>query len=280
MWGAGFWKNKYEIFKKEVEEDLCLVRDFTNNIRHYKLSRYRRADYINCVAGVDPDDKDVYRLCPMFTSTTDMALGVYMQVNRKYQAMPIISKVRNNGFDGTGIFCKTVKPRRFGRVVSDTYDYSRQPLDRRKGFTLRYDGGRSRRTAFQTLDRFVKPGTNMVIKSNIRLMADRIFGKRKLKLLKTNLIFHTARPTFLTKVEDFLGKSIPPRKGYIDEKKEIHYLTKYLKDYNYEKEKEERPPLYLYTSFLSKGIDLSNNTLTTSYQSRNKSISKNQVNFD
>ena len=43
--------------------------------------------------------------------------------------------------------------------------------------------------------------------------------KRKLKLLKTNLIFHTARPTFLTKVEDFLGKSIPPRKGYIDEKK-------------------------------------------------------------
>ncbi len=46
------------------------------------------------------------------------------------------------------------------------------------------------------------------------------------------------------------------------------------------KELEERPPLYLYTSFLSKGIDLSNNTLTTSYQSRNKSISKNQVNFD
>ena len=103
--------------------------------------------------------------------------------------------------------------------------------------------------------------------------------KRKLKLLKTNLIFHTARPTFLTKVEDFLGKSIPPRKGYIDEKKEIHYLTKYLKDYNYEKEKEERPPLYLYTSFLSKGIDTTINTMTTSYQSRNKSINRNQVSF-
>ena len=103
--------------------------------------------------------------------------------------------------------------------------------------------------------------------------------KRKLKLLKTNLIFHTARPTFLTKVEDFLEKTIPPRKGYIDEKKEIHYLTKYLKDYNYEKELEERPPLYLYTSFLTKGIDTSINTLTTSYQSRNKSISRNQVSF-
>ena len=184
MWGAGFWKNKYEVCRKEIKDDLCLVRDFSYNLRHSSFSRYRRVDYIKCVAGVDPDDRDVRELCNLFTGTTDIAMGVYMQVKGKYQAMPVISKVKNNGFDGSGIFCKAVKPTRYGRITSDTYDYSTQPLDGEKHFTLCYDGGRSRRAAFRTLDRFVRPGTGMVIQSHIRLTAAQIFGKRKLSLLR------------------------------------------------------------------------------------------------
>ena len=182
MWGAGFWKKKYEVCRKEIMEDLRLVRDFSYNIKHFSFSRYRRADYINCVAGVDPDDRDVRKFCYMFTNMTDIAMGVYMQVKGKYQAMPVISKVRNNGFDGTGLFCQAVKPARSGRTTSDTYDYSKQPIDLEKHFTLCYDGGRSRGTAFQTIDRFVKPGVSMIMKSFIKLMADRILGKRKLSL--------------------------------------------------------------------------------------------------
>ena len=165
-WGIGFWKNKYEVLRKEIEEDLCLIRDFSYNIRHFKFSRYRRTDYINCVAGVDPDDKDVYSLCPIFTRLTDIAMGVYMQANGKYQAMPVVSKVRNNGFDGTGLYCKAVRPARFGRITSDTYDYSKQPLDQEKSFTLCYDAGKSRDSVFRTLDRFIKPSTNMIINCN------------------------------------------------------------------------------------------------------------------
>lgn len=182
MWGAGFWKNKLEACRKEIEEDICLVRDFSYNLKHYDLSQYRRIDYINCVAGVDPNDKDVRKFCFMFTSVTDIAMGVYMQVYGKYQAMPLITKVRNNGFDGTGLFCQAVKPAKFGRITSDTYDYSRQPIDRKKHFKLLYDEGKSRSNAFQTLDQFVKPGVKMIVKANIKLMAERILGKRKLKL--------------------------------------------------------------------------------------------------
>ncbi len=182
MWGAGFWKSKFEVCRKDIGEDLCLIRDFSYNIKHYSFSRYRRTDYINCVAGVNPDDRDVRQLCYMFTNTTDISMGVYMQVNGKYQAMPVVSKVRNNGFDGTGLYCKTVRSAKFGKVTSDTYDYINQQLDQEKHFTLCYDGGKSRSAAFQTLDKFVKPGTSMIFKSYIRLMADRIFGKRKLRL--------------------------------------------------------------------------------------------------
>ncbi len=183
-WGIGFWKNKFEVFTKEISEDLCLIRGFSYNIRHCKFSRYRRNDYINCVAGVDPDDKDVYRLCPIFTSTTDIAMGVYMQVNGKYQAMPVVSKVRNNGFDGTGVYCQAIKPAKSGKITSDTYDYSSQPLDQEKDFTLRYDDGKSRSSAFSILDQFMEPGTKMVLKSSLKLCADRIFGKRKLNLMR------------------------------------------------------------------------------------------------
>ena len=187
MWGAGFWRDKYKKLRKEIIEDLCLIRDYSYNLRHFQFSKYRRTDYINCVAGIDPDDKDVHELCPMFTHPTDIALGVYMQVNGKYQAMPVISKVRNNGFDGTGLYCKAVKPSRLGRLTSDTYDYSRQLIDRKKSFTLRYDGGRSRRTIFRSLDRFVAPGLSMIIKSYINLITYRILGKRKTRFLR---IYH------------------------------------------------------------------------------------------
>ena len=187
MWGAGFWKDKYEVFRKEIEDDLCLIRDFSYNIRHFRFSQYRRTDYINYVAGVDPDDKDVRKLCHMFSNATDIALSVYMQVNGKYQAMPLISKVRNNGFDGTGLYCRATKPVKFGRITSETYDYSKQPIDRRQHFVLRYDGGRSRRSAFRTLDQFVKPEASLIIKSGINLALERILGKRKLKLQR---IYH------------------------------------------------------------------------------------------
>ena len=184
MWGAGFWKSKFKVFQKEIEDNLCLIRDFSYNIRNYHFSRYRKADYINCVAGVNPDDRDIRHFCYMFTNITDIAMGVYMQINGKYQAMPVISKVRNNGFDGTGLYCQAIKPNKSKKVTSDTYDYSKQPIDWRKSFTLRYDGGRSRSTAFQTLDRFVKPSINMVVISHIKMTAHRILGKRKLGLLR------------------------------------------------------------------------------------------------
>ena len=190
MWGAGFWNNKFEVCWKEIVEDLCLVRDFSYNLRHFDFSRYRRTDYINCVAGVDPNDRDVRKMCYMFTSMTDIAMGVYMQVKGKYQAMPIISKVRNNGFDGTGLFCQAIEPAKFGRTTSDTYDYSNQPIDREKHFTLCYDGGTSRKDAFQILDRFVKPGIKMIVKSKIKMIAYGIFGKRKLRMQRIyNKIF-------------------------------------------------------------------------------------------
>ena len=102
--------------------------------------------------------------------------------------------------------------------------------------------------------------------------------KNKLKMLKTDLIFHTAKPTFITKVDSFLDSNIPPRFNQIDEKREIKYLTKYLKEHHFGKTIIEKPPLYLFTSVLAKGFK-PNPYRSTTYQSFNKSINRSQVSF-
>ena len=91
----------------EIQLSPFLLATFSK--KYLQKTRYRKTDYINCAAGVDADDPDVYALCPMFTSTTDMSLGVYMEAYGKYQAMPVISKVRNNGFDGSGEYLCAVR---------------------------------------------------------------------------------------------------------------------------------------------------------------------------
>ena len=184
MWGAGFWFDKTAKYRKEIEEDLCLVRDFSSNIKRCRFSRYRKVDYINCVAGVNADDPDVLDMCPIFTRPTDMALGVYMEVNNKYQVMPVVSKVRNNGFDGSGLYCQDVNQKGVRKVTSDTYDYSSQPIDDANTFSFHYDSGRNREKVFRILDEFVDPGAKMMAQAAAKYAATAVIGKRKLAIMR------------------------------------------------------------------------------------------------
>lgn len=179
-WGVGFWKDKYLAITKEIVEERFLIRDYFYITRNCKLSRYRRTDYLNCVAGVDPDDPDTEVLCPMFTRITDISMSVYMQVKGLYQAMPVMSKVRNNGFDGTGVFCQKIDRVRNGkrRITSDTFYYGSQRIDQKKDFVLVYDGGKSRQDWYRVLDRFVEPGAGMRVRAALKKTAVRLFGRK------------------------------------------------------------------------------------------------------
>ena len=184
MWGAGFWCDKTMKYMKEIVDELRLVRDFSYIIKNFRFSRYRKTDYINCAAGVDADDPDVHALCPMFTSMTDMSLGVYMEVYVKYQVMPVISKVRNNGFDGSGEYCQNVDEKQKGKVTSDTYDYGSQPVDDADTFSFHYDSGRSRERVFRIIDEFVDPGAKMMAQAAAKYAATAVIGKRKLAVMR------------------------------------------------------------------------------------------------
>ena len=40
MWGAGFWCGKTIKYTKQIIDDLCLIRDFSYNIKNFRFSRY------------------------------------------------------------------------------------------------------------------------------------------------------------------------------------------------------------------------------------------------
>lgn len=51
---------------------------------------------------------------------------------------PIVSKVRNLGFDGTGAFCQKIENSQFGDTAR-TYDYSKQKIDKSRSFAFILD---------------------------------------------------------------------------------------------------------------------------------------------
>lgn len=111
-WGTGFWKNKYE-----KASFLYLNNDYAMNLLHswkivFKLFRKRRHVMINRL---------IFRLI-RGRGIGDVMWRIYLILENKYCIMPIISKVRNCGHDGSGTNC----------LINDLY--TKQPIDTMHSF--------------------------------------------------------------------------------------------------------------------------------------------------
>lgn len=184
MWGTGFWKSKYLKIKKAIHDEKKLLKDFSNNIKNYQFSEYRRIDYINCAVGSDINDKDVWNNCRMLTNITDMSLGIYMPVSKMYLIMPTISKVRNNGFDGSGVYCQNTKNIDHRKIYADTYDYSKQKIDNDRFFKFEFDGEESKTQIFEDINAFVQPGMKLRIRAGILLAMNTVLGSKMMIRIK------------------------------------------------------------------------------------------------
>lgn len=70
-------------------------------------------------------------------TATDMAFGPYLLLSDKKVIVPAVSKVRNLGFDGSGVNCSSIDS--FTGKHSLDYDYSSQPIDQSATFELSID---------------------------------------------------------------------------------------------------------------------------------------------
>lgn len=184
MWGTGFWKSKYLEAKRVVHDEKKLLKNFSNNIKKYSFSEYRRVDYINCAVGNYADDEYIWDKCKMLTNITDMSLGIYMSVEDKYLAMPVVSKVRNNGFDGSGVFCQNTSKLTKRKISSDTYDYSTQNIDEDNSFEIIFAGRESKKRIFEDINLFVSPSLKLKIRADMLLGLNRLLGDKVMITIK------------------------------------------------------------------------------------------------
>jgi hypothetical protein len=108
VWGCGIWRDKeYECRKWINRENLMKIVHDKNAC---KLVQNTREDlYFSLIEAVlaNPDDKhNVYIGKDGDITAIDYTNSIYLIIHNMTSIMPIVSKVRNNGFDGTGVNCR------------------------------------------------------------------------------------------------------------------------------------------------------------------------------
>ena len=131
MWGTGFWKSKLQQMDKDIRSGKML--DDVNKV-------IRSGSYKNmidaCLREYIPAALTPYRrMHKLMLVPTDMAVRAYLAVEGKYVISPVISKTRNHGFDGSGVYCQIINSEMNGNTAG-SYNYSQQPIDKENTFEL------------------------------------------------------------------------------------------------------------------------------------------------
>ena len=133
-WGMGVWKEKWESIIPLVTSGA--IYDKADYVVKHQLHRYMtdadQKDYFGTVIF----DIDYLKKNNKFAvNPTDTALTLLLSVEGKYFISPVISKVRNIGFDGSGETCQNTINNPHGVHAWD-YNYSLQDIDSSIDFTL------------------------------------------------------------------------------------------------------------------------------------------------
>lgn len=180
MWGTGFWKKKY----LEISERLingCLVTSFIKYIKEKKYRNLIAARYINLIsAGLDFNKG-------LVVESTDVAWSVYLGVEDKYIVMPVLSKVRNWGFDGTGEFCQSIETMKRKKITAHNYSYSLQPIDTEQTFKLDESKDDEIDINKKLLNRFDNRSAREIFKSKLKLIIYLIIGEKNYIKLRDKL---------------------------------------------------------------------------------------------
>lgn len=143
-WGTGQWRDKHQVARDAIVERRYLFesagRAFSEGLVD-KMIPGRRAEYVSYVM-LGAGNREM-------ESLTDMAMGPYLMLAGKNVVVPTVSKVRNLGFDGSGVNCSSVTS--FSGRHSMDYDYSSQPIDRSDSFDLIVDEDESHKDANHSL---------------------------------------------------------------------------------------------------------------------------------
>ena len=162
MWGTGFWKDKLYIIKQELRSG-CLQQtvDWVVDQGIYKrMIKSSQIEYINLCTPYALEENLIF-------SVTDIAMRMYSVIYNKYIILPVESKVKNWGFDGSGEFCS----------ISTHYAFNKQLIDMSLSFKLTMDTLCDLETNREVLNKFENVKPQNLYKAYIKAFLYRIFGR-------------------------------------------------------------------------------------------------------
>lgn len=129
MWGTGFWRDKYLPLQQALRNGALREEYATGNQKFWR-EKLIDARYIEFLGIGISTQKG------LLDSASDVGISTYMELYDKYAILPVVSKSRNHGFDGTGMYCQNIKKFSFN---ASNYDYSNQKIDCADSFDLHPD---------------------------------------------------------------------------------------------------------------------------------------------
>lgn len=171
MWGTGFWKDKYLNLEKEITSGYIKSK-FKQNGSNKDMFLFTDARYIDYVNGsLSWNDLNLVDI------VTDISLGIYISLTNNVVITPVISKVRNHGFDGTGIYSQKIDKNNSSNLTASNYNYSSQIIDERDGFTIQPSLNNNMGKNRYLLNKFDKRSQSAVMKAKLKRVIFKLIGE-------------------------------------------------------------------------------------------------------
>ena len=136
--GSGEWADKENFLVENQNLTLKKFRNWYRDIhkmhRLYKESPNQFCNMVKGMVGYIPELVQNNKI-----EITDLAFGLYMFFEDKKMIFPVVSKVRNWGYDGSGVNC-TAQTHETSDDEYHSYDFSKQIIDTHEGFKDIIDG--------------------------------------------------------------------------------------------------------------------------------------------
>ena len=131
MWGTGLWKDKEDKWNDHYYKGIMLadLPKFIKKRGYKKMIDASLIEYMEAACNITGVGNG------MLTCKTDIARRAFLAVYDKYAITPVVSKVRNQGFDGSGVYCQNIDTALNGDTAG-TYNYQKQPIDSATDFVL------------------------------------------------------------------------------------------------------------------------------------------------
>lgn len=184
-WGYGIWRQKEERMLGAINLD-NFERQMRNASSMCKLYHAGRNQYCNFVKGMIEYTDMLIENGQVLT--LDLSYALYQIFYDKYMIFPVISKVRNTGYEEGGVHCAELTPQGRQPLHHRNYLYASQPIDESDRFErISLSAVEETKRLHKCMEVFFKISTRELVSSLLAAVICRLGGRKYLTALVKRL---------------------------------------------------------------------------------------------